>query len=196
MISSHRSISFLVLALVALAGADTASGQTSTRRSWTADRRDFTEGDVITVLIDEYTLAAANQGDFSSDRRFRDLGVDVSQNVSAGLPRVGASVGTSNQAESRSRSEASRQNRFQGEMTVRVIGIEPNGLLRVEGRKMVNIGEVSEELHLRGLVRPDDVSSRNLIESWRIGDVELVYTTEGTQPKGGIIGRLLGKIWP
>ena len=192
MIRSHRSIAFAALALAALAMADTASAQTS-RRSWTSDRRDFVEGDVITVLIDEHTLAAANQGDFSSDRRFRDLGVDAS---GAGMPGVGASVGTTNQAESRSRSEASRQNRFQGEMTVRVVGVEEGGLLRVEGTKMINIDEVAEELVLRGLVRPDDVTPRNMVESWRIGDVELVYTTEGTEPKGGILGRLLGKIWP
>ncbi len=195
MMSRHRSIAFVAVALIALAVADSASAQ-SARRSWTSDRRDFVAGDVITVLIDEYTLAAANQGDFSSDRRFRDLGIDVSQTAAAGIPRVGASVGTTNQAESRSRSEASRQNRFQGEMTVRIVGIEESGLLRVEGKKLVNIDEVSEELVLRGLVRPDDVSSRNMIDSWRIGDVELVYTTEGTGPKSGIIGRLLGKIWP
>lgn len=195
MIRSHRSIAFAALALAALAMADTASAQTS-RRSWTSDRRDFAEGDVITVLIDEHTLAAANQGDFSSDRRFRDLGVDVSQTVSAGIPNIGAGVSSNNQSESRSRSEASRQNRFQGEMTVRVVGVEEGGLLRVEGKKMINIDDVSEELVLRGLVRPDDVTPRNLVESWRIGDVELVYTTEGTEPKGGILGRLLGKIWP
>lgn len=193
--SRHRSISFVILVLVALATVDSASAQTA-RRSWTADRRDFGPGDVITVLIDEYTLAAANQGDFSSDRRFRDLGLDVSQTVSAGIPNVGAGIGTTNQAESRSRSEASRQNRFQGEMTVRVVGVEEGGLLRVEGKKLVNIDEVSEELVLRGLVRPDDVTPSNMIESWRIGDVELIYTTEGNEPKSGFIGRLLGKIWP
>lgn len=193
MMSRHRSIAFVLLAVIALATADSASAQTA-RRSWTSDRRDFAEGDVITVLIDEYTLAAANQGDFSSDRRFRDLGVDVGGSV--GIPNLGAGVNTDNQAESRSRSEASRQNRFQGEMTVRVVGVEEGGLLRVEGKKLVNIDDISEELVLRGLVRPDDVTTRNMVESWRIGDVELVYTTEGTAPKGGIIGRLLGKIWP
>ena len=65
-------------------------------------------------------------------------------------------------------------------MTVRVVGVEEGGLLRVEGKKLVNIDDISEELVLRGLVRPDDVTTRNMVESWRIGDVELVYTTEGT----------------
>jgi flagellar basal body L-ring protein FlgH len=49
---------------------------------------------------------------------------------------------------------------------------------------------------LRGFIRPQDVSPTNMINSWRIGEAELVYTTKGTGPKGGIIGRLLGMIWP
>src|SRR3712207_3460860 len=106
------------LGLLLIAG--TAEAQS--RASWTSDRKDFAEGDVITVLIDEYTVAASNQGDFSSDRRFRDLGVGASQSVIAGLPSGGADVTSSNQAESRRSSDASRQNRFQGEMTVRVLG--------------------------------------------------------------------------
>ena len=112
------------------------------------------------------------------------------------LPIGGADINTSNQAESRHRSEASRQNRFQGEMTVRVVGIEPGGLLRVEGTKTVNIDRTTEELLLKGLVRPEDVSERNMVDSWRVGEVELVYTSSGTSPRGGIIGRILGAIWP
>jgi flagellar L-ring protein FlgH len=185
----------MMLALAVAAGS--AEAQAS-RQSWTADRRDFVEGDVITVLIDEHTLAAANQGNFASDRRFRDLGVGAAQNVTGAIPSVRGEVSSTNQAESRSRGEATRQNRFQGEMTVRVIGIEPGGLLRVEGRKVVNIDRTSEELMLRGLIRPQDVSTRNLVDSWRVADAELLYTSRGglASPRGGIIGRILGIIWP
>jgi flagellar L-ring protein FlgH len=182
----------MVLGLTLLASP--ALGQ-SVPQSWTADRRDFAEGDVITVVIDEFTSASSNQGDFASDRRFRDLGVGASQTM-APMPDIGADVSTSNQAESRQSNDASRQNRFQGEMTVRVVAIEESGLLQVEGRKMVNIDKKSEEMVLRGFIRPQDVSPTNMINSWRIGDAELVYTTKGTGPKSGIIGRLLGMIWP
>lgn len=189
---NRRTSTLLGLLLLGLA-ISAAEVAAQSRQSWTSDRRDFAEGDVITVLIDEYTLAAANQGDFASDRRFRDLGVGVSSAATAGM---GADVSTTNQAESRRRSEASRQNRFQGEMTVRVVGIEAGGLLRVEGKKTVNIDKTTEELLLKGLVRPEDVTDRNMVDSWRVGEVELVYTSSGTSPKGGIIGRILGAIWP
>ncbi|MEX2584026.1 MAG: flagellar basal body L-ring protein FlgH [Gemmatimonadota bacterium] len=175
-------------------GAGAADAQT--RQSWTSDRRDFAAGDVITVLIDEYTLAASNQGDFNSERRFNDLSIGAGQSVTSAIPNVGAEVRTGNQGETRSQSDATRQNRFQGEMTVRVLSIEEGGLLRVEGRKVVNIDRTTEELVLRGLVRPNDVSASNMVESWRIGDAELVYTSERPSARGGIFGRILGIIWP
>jgi flagellar L-ring protein FlgH len=182
----------ILAGLLLTAGIADAQG----RASWTSDRRDFAQGDVITVLIDEYTLAASNQGDFSSDRRFSDLGLGVGQSVVSSLPDVAAEVNTSNQAESRKQADATRQNRFQGEMTVRVVGIEEGGLLRVEGKKIVNIDKTTEELVLRGLVRPQDVSSANVVESWRVGEAELLYSSKRPSPRGGFLGRILGAIWP
>src|SRR5690606_21314601 len=162
---------------VLVAGA--AEAQTA-RQSWTSDRRDFGPGDVITVLIDEYTLAASNQGEYASDRRFRDLGLGVGQSVTAAAgTRGSAEVTSSNQSESRRSGEATRQNRFQGEMTVRVLAVEEGGLLRVEGRKVVNIDRSSEELLLRGLIRPQDISASNMIDSWRVADAELLYSSKG-----------------
>lgn len=172
---------------------------TPSRQSWTSDRRDFRVGDVITVLVDEYTLATANQGTFSSDRRFRDARVGARQTVVPTAPSGGGiEFSTANAGESRQRGEAIRQNRFQGEMTVRVLEIDPTGLLRIEGTKVVNIDKNREELVLRGWVRPQDVSSQNLLDSWRVGDAELVYTSKGplSRPRGGIISRIIGAIWP
>ena len=85
MSSKVRIAPAAVLGLILMA----SNVDAQSRASWTSDRRDFVEGDVITVLIDEYTVAASNQGDFASDRRFRDLGVGASQSIIAGLPGGG-----------------------------------------------------------------------------------------------------------
>lgn len=189
----------LTVALLLLASAlEAQTEQRRPRQSWTTDRRDFSVGDVVTVVVDEYTLASANKGNFASDRRQRDLGAGISQNVTTAIPSVAADVGTFNDAESRTRGEATRQNRFQGEMSVRVVGLEPSGLLRIEGTKVISVDDHSEELTLTGFLRPEDISPQNLVDSWRIADAELVYTSEGnlSQPKGGMLGKILGKIWP
>ncbi|MBW3627775.1 MAG: flagellar basal body L-ring protein FlgH [Gemmatimonadetes bacterium] len=175
-----------------------AAAKKSPRRSWTADRQEFAVGDVITVLIDEYTVAAANRDNFASNRRHRDLSLGVAQSISASVPPLAADVSSSSRAESSQRGEAVQENRFQGEMTVRVTEVEPSGLLRVEGIKLVDIDNSKQELALRGWVRPQDVSARNMVDSWRLGDAELTYTSKGSlgKPRGGIIGKILGSVWP
>ena len=182
------------------AAVEPASGQGAVhrapRQSWTADRRAFTVGDVITVLIDEQTIATASSGDYAADQRFRDLAANVSTS-SESYGRAAASLGSVNDAESRQRGEATRRNRFVGEITVRVVGIE-GGLLRIEGSRRTAVDRNIQEMTITGWVRPQDVSSSNLVESWRIGDANLNYTSSGDlgKPRGGIITRLLGAIWP
>lgn len=184
-----------VLLLGAFATVNAAEGQT-VRQSWTADRRDFVEGDIITVLIDEYTLASTQRDNFASDRRYRDLGLSADQSISSAIPGGGAAVSSSNQAESRRSNDATRSNRFQGEMTVRVVGVEDTGQLRVEGSKMLDIDGAQEKMTLKGMVRARDITENNFVDSWRLSDTEIVYETRGNGTKGGILGRILGFLWP
>lgn len=187
-----------LLAPAAEAAAQAAAAPRPSRASWTSDRRSFGEGDVITVLVDEHTIAAALKGTNSSNSRYRDLSVGVDQSVVPTLPRARGDVSTSDAAESRQRGDLTRENRFQGEMTVRVTSVEPNGLLRVEGKKVINVDRNAEELSLTGFVRPQDVSHANMIDSWRVADAQLLYSSKGSlgSPKSGIIGKLLGALWP
>lgn len=170
--------------------------QRAPRQSWTADRRDFSVGDVITVLIDEQTLATATSGDYAADQRQRDLAASASTSLAA-FPRGSASLGSVNDAESRQRGQSTRQNRFVGEVTVRVMAIE-NGLLRIEGGRTTSVDRSVHEMTLTGWVRPQDVTPTNVVESWRVGDANLVYASSGNlgKPRGGILGRIVGAIWP
>ena len=169
------------------------------RQSWTSSRRNFIEGDVLTVLVDEHTLAAALKGANNSDRRYRDLGVSVGGGVSMPIPNIDADIGTTNSAESRQRGDLTRENRFRGEMSVRIMEIDPrSGLMRLEGQKIVAVDKHREELTLTGWARPQDVSHANLLDSWRIADAELLYTSTGNlgKPSQSMIARVLSIFWP
>ncbi len=167
------------------------------RTSWTADRRVYGVGDVITVLIDEQTLATATTGNFASDRRSRDMLASGNQTISSSFPGASVGLGSVNDAESRQRGESVRRNRFVGEMTVRVVAVE-NGLLHVSGSRTTSVDKDAQEMTLSGWVRPQDVSYNNLVESWRIGDAEILYASSGRlgKPRGGFITRFIGWLWP
>ena len=115
------------------------------------------------------------------------------------IPNIDADIGTTNSAESRQRGDLTRENRFRGEMTVRIMEIDPaSGLMRLEGKKIVAVDKHREELTLTGWARPQDVSHANLLDSWRIADAELLYTSSGNlgKPSQSMIARILSIFWP
>ncbi len=110
-----------------------------------------------------------------------------------------AMLRTRNNAESTQRGEAVRQNRFQSEMSVRIVGVDSaTGLLQLKGSKLVDVDRNKQEVTFTGFARPQDISPQNMVESFRVADAQLVYTAKGSlgKPKGGMLGRVLGMVWP
>jgi len=202
MMGPMRIVVVFALAFLAL-GAGTVEAQQGNaappvtnvpvRGSWTSDGHALQAGDLVTVLIDEFILASANKNQLASQERDRNLG------ITAGLPggSRGGGLKTQNDVGDRQRGESSRQQRFSGEISARVVEITPSGMVRIQGTKKLQIDEVEEEVTIRGWVRPQDLSLQNTVESWRISDAEILYASNGTLGKtGGFWTRLLNKIWP
>ncbi len=178
------------------AAAPARAASAAIPRSWTSDRREFRVGDIISVLLDEYTMASANKNEMAEQRRGRSLGASGSVD---GTSLGTGSLDTNSGSSSTDRGAATRQNRLTGEMTVRVVEVDAAGLLRIEGTKSVKVDRTAQQLHLTGWLRPEDIPAHNTIESWRIADVQLEYESTGrdlSSPHSSMIGRLLGWLWP
>ncbi len=164
------------------------------RVSWTSDRRDFVVGDLITVLIDDYTVSTAVKENTATDSRTRGLGLN------AQLPTNSKNVGldTRNSADQSQRGSARRENRFQNEMSVRIVAVAPNGLLQLKGTKNIDVDKSGQNIEFTGWVRPQDISATNMVESNRVADAKLGYLSPGPlgKPKQGIISKVLGGLWP
>ncbi len=164
------------------------------RQSWTADRRNFVVGDVITVLIDDYTISTAVKENIASDQRSRDL------DLNAQLPSSSKNVGlsTRNNATQQQRGSARRENRFQNEMSVRIVALGPNGLLQLKGTKKIDIDKAKQDIEFTGWARMQDISPQNYVESNRVADVTIGYTSPGPlgKPKQGMLSKIVGALWP
>lgn len=165
------------------------------RQSFYADRRQFAVGDIVTVLIDDYTITTAIKENVSSDTRSRNLG------LTARLPSsTSKSIGldTRNDASQNERGSAKRENRFQNEMSVRVVAIGETGLLQLKGAKNIDVDKAKQDIVLTGWVRPQDISSQNMVESARLADATIGYMSPGnlSKPKQGMISKILGAFWP
>lgn len=161
---------------------------------WLADGRRFDVGDIITVRVDEYTSASADRATSALEDRSTDAGVGLRMNGTSADGTLGSYLGN----ESMQRGRDYRQDRLNSEVSVRVTEVEAGGALRVEGTKMLVIDEHEQEVTVRGVVRPQDITSGNTVESWRIAEVEVSYSTDGSLATAdkGILSKLLGFIIP
>ncbi len=164
-----------------------AANQTARRASWFSDRRSFDAGEVISIVIDEFTLVAAGASNRATDRRRSEGLLTIFPSS-----RLGGDV--RGRDESDTRGQATRDDRLQAEISVRVVEIDASGTLRLEGRKNITIDEHEQEFVFRGWARPQDVLPHNVIEGWRIADLELLYVSNGElkKPKKGLLAGLLG----
>jgi flagellar L-ring protein precursor FlgH len=150
-------------------------------------------GDLITILVDEYTLASANQTQAASRQKARDLGLKAG---SAGT-MSGGGLESTNDVADRTLGESSRSQRFSAEVSARIMEITPSGMARVEGRRRLTIDNHEQEVTIRGWLRVQDLTTQNTVESWRIADAEILYTSNGKLAKaGGLWSTLINIIWP
>ena len=165
---------------------------------WLTDARMYRVGDVITILVDEYTAASADRSTVATEERSSELG--GSARVAGGSSGFGQDgrIGTGVAGDSYRRGRDTRQDRLNSEITARVVEVNPDGSLRLEGRKKLVIDKHEQEVIVSGWIRPNDVAAGNTIESWRMADAEILYSTNGElgKPNKSIIMKLLGFIWP
>ncbi|HYD52445.1 MAG TPA: flagellar basal body L-ring protein FlgH [Gemmatimonadaceae bacterium] len=184
----------------ASAPAALAQAAPRARASWLSDRREFAVGDIITVLLDESTRASAVKGQVGTDQQSRDLGlgIDPPNMGTDPMPSIDATVGTDKRTSSRQHGESRRDIRFLSEMSVRVVAVSATGLLQVKGTKNVAQDKVTQDFQYTGWIRPQDVSTRNVVESARVADAKLVYQVKGNlgKTRGGLIGKVIGAVWP
>jgi len=165
------------------------------RLSWTSDRMPLRVGDLVTVMVDEATAASERVSKVATgDHKLRaDLNAGIGDDFRLGPTK---SFGSGLQSGSRDVGEAGRAGDLTAVLTVRVTALEPDGSARIEGRKKVTVDGRVQEIGLKGLVRPQDVTASNCVLSNRIADVEIDYKGKKIGPSLGIAGRILAMLWP
>lgn len=181
---------------------DSAKAAPTRNIAWTSSRRSYVVGDIIKVVVDEYALASANKDNSASASRRRSLDLGVSPpSVGSGTPGLGnidASYGAGDGSTTNQRGNATRNTRYAAEIAVRVVAVQPNGMLQVKGSKLIDVDKNKTTLTLAGFVSPIDVSSSDVVGSDHIADIQLAYAAKGSlgKPKSGIVTKILGLFWP
>jgi flagellar L-ring protein precursor FlgH len=150
-----------------------------------ADTRARSVGDIINVVLVESTQASKNAG--TAVERGSSLEVAKPTLFGRTDPTFGAgdyanltfeqSVAADSEFEGSGSSNQS--NSLTGAIAVQVSRVLPNGNLMIQGEKWLALNKGEEFIQLRGIVRPEDVSSQNTIPSTMVADARISYGGTG-----------------
>ena len=161
------------------------------QRGLYGDKRSFAVGDLITIDVGESSSLAASQN--SVRNRQSQIENAVKQFLFAnskmgthngGLPSTEIESKSSNQGGG---SIANTQN-LKGRVSVVVIDVLPNGVLVLEGARMVTFSGESYYAVLKGMVRQEDIGAgfreglryRNIVSSQYIADAQIEFVSKGS----------------
>jgi len=140
------------------------------------DSKAFRIGDLLSITLSESTNAsksAATNTSKSSEintAATRILGVLPTFKGDSFLSS--AATGETDFAGS---GDSAQSNSLSGEITVTVADILPNGILVVRGEKIIGLNQGAEYIRLSGLVRPQDVSANNVVQSKKLANARIFY---------------------
>jgi len=177
----------------------------STHNSLFSDNKARYVNDIVTIVVDE-SSSGENKASTNTGKDTKTsagisalLGLDTS--LLKANPNMGGqiSIGGTSTNSLKGTGDTSRGGKLQARVAAKVVAVMDNGLLMIEGRRQLTLNEEDQYIVLTGLIRPDDITSDNLIHSSLIADARIVYTGSGVihdKQRPGWLTRLVDWGWP
>ena len=205
---NHRKALLGVVGLWVLAGGARADSTWLRRDANFAylfyDTRARRIGDVLTISVRENT-------EFEGMER-RQLEKDTKTNSNWNLKgafQQGKSLNHSFSSSLNGQVDSTRQlngtannmidRKFTDQMSVIVVDVQPNGNLVIEGYRRRIVSKEERTLHVRGVVRPQDIGPNNTVQSQFIANFQVSYEGKGQESAyqdNGWLGKIMNVLWP
>ncbi len=165
-------------------------------------------GDIITIVLDERTVSSKSSAvavDKESDVSLLENGAStiLGQNTTSTFPILGDLTIPTSVAQSRAfagDASADQSNRLQGNISVTITDVLPNGNLVVRGEKWMTLNRGDEYIRINGMLRPQDVTLQNTVSSTKLANARITYSGTGELADSQRIGWLHrffnGPWWP
>lgn len=153
-------------------------------------------GDMVTVLVVESSSTdrkAETNTKKESDNQFALPNFFGNTHFLAGRSGNKGQFEFSGENEQKASGNITRQDAVTAQIPARVMKVLDNGLLVVEGRRVVVVNDETQTLAFSGVVRPDDIAPDNTVRSNQIADAEITVLGKGIlaeKQRPGILQRL------
>lgn len=159
------------------------------------DRRASRVGDILTVAFSESFQATKSQN--AGAAKSSSFEVELPNLLSLG--ELGPDLSNSTAQSFTGSGTAAQSNSLTGQVSVHVVRVLPGGNLEILGQKKLTLNNGDEYIRVRGIVRPEDITSNNVVQSDRIANAEITYIGAGDVAdtgQQGWLSRILTSVSP
>ena len=155
--------------------------KTNSAGLFASDIRAREVGDILTVSLNETFAATKSQN--AASAKDDSFGVTLPTGIpnlfTGGYDKNAAGLNAGTKRSFAGSGSAAQSNSLTGLLTVTVTRVFDNGNMEIAGQKKLTLNNGDEYVRLTGLIRPEDVSATNTVQSNRIADAEIVYVGAG-----------------
>lgn len=178
---------------------------TESRGSLFGDIKARQIGDILTVAIFEQASASREASTQTGRSSSNEAGISKFLGLETDLVKLNSAIdptqliATNYDNDFKGSGSTSRKENLVATLSTRVVEVFPNGNLRIEGGKTVTVNHEEQIIVLTGIVRPNDISPQNIIDSKYVLDAKIAYTGKGVisdKQKPGWMTRILDNVWP
>ena len=159
--------------------------------------REYSPGDIITVVIAEE--ASAQQAATTNTQDDTQLEIKAEPVIPLFKNLTKNFIGKNEVKNSwKGNGTTTRSGKLAGTITATVMEVLSNGNLLIEGKRAIRVNKETQHLKVRGVARPQDIDSRNTINSRNLADAEIKYEGKGSvgsTQRPGIITKITNFIF-
>ncbi len=168
----------IIIAVSAAAIADSLWSDKSV--SPYSNQRSYKVGDVVMVLIIESTSAVQKAGTDTSAQD--NLSMNFTHTIQQLNPLVAPTTSLSGSKSSAFNGSGSttRSSNVLAAVGATVTEVMQNGNLVIQGTHKVSVNDESQEISIKGVVRPSDITQWNTVNSYQVADSTVTVKGKGT----------------
>jgi flagellar L-ring protein precursor FlgH len=163
----------LLVTMSSLSATSLWNDQQTNNTSFFSEIKGLVVGDIVTVVIVEQSTAS-NRASTQNTKQ-----TSISGGAGTGPLSVIKAMGADTESDFQGDGSTTSTTSLQTRISARVMKVLPNGNMIIEGKKFNQINKEIQEVFVKGMVRPVDISSDNTVFSTALADAEIKLVGHG-----------------
>ncbi len=133
--------------------------------------------DIVTIVVHEAASAVVSGVSNSSRKSSANASITGAYGITT--PKLTNLLGLSSDTELAGAGTTSRNLALSTTISARVIEVQSNGNLVIEGTKDIGVNSDKQSITVHGVVRPADLSAANMVNSVQVAGLQIKVTGKG-----------------